>query len=58
MKKHGLELEVEFNKTTATQLNYWVKGIFGYNENRIISKTTRRTLPNIRRKQENHWEPS
>lgn len=38
MKKHGLEVEVEFNKTTATQLNYWVKGIFGFNENRIIFK--------------------
>ncbi|HWS01688.1 MAG TPA: SusC/RagA family TonB-linked outer membrane protein, partial [Prolixibacteraceae bacterium] len=38
MKKHGLEVEVDFNKTTATQLNYWIKGIFGYNENRIIFK--------------------
>ena len=38
MKKQGFEVEVEFNKTTATQLNYWVKGIFGYNENRIIFK--------------------
>jgi TonB-linked SusC/RagA family outer membrane protein len=38
MKKHGLEVEMEFNKTTATQLNYWVKGIFGWNENRIIFK--------------------
>jgi len=38
MKKQGFEIEVEFNKTTATQLNYWVKGIFGYNENRIIFK--------------------
>ena len=38
LKKHGLELEIEYNKTTATQFNYWVKGIFGYNENRIIFK--------------------
>ena len=38
LKKHGIEIEVEFNKTTATDLNYWVKGIFGYNENRIIYK--------------------
>jgi len=38
LKKQGFEVEVEFNKTTATQLNYWVKGIFGYNENRIIFK--------------------
>lgn len=38
MKKHGIEVEVEFNKTTATKLQYWVKGIFGYNDNRIIFK--------------------
>jgi TonB-linked SusC/RagA family outer membrane protein len=38
LKKQGLELEVEFNKTTRNKLNYFVKGIFGYNENRIIFK--------------------
>jgi len=38
LKKHGLELEVEYNHTTPTKLNYWAKGIFGYNENRIIFK--------------------
>jgi len=38
LKKHGFEVELEFNKTTASQLNYWVKGIFGFNENRIIYK--------------------
>ena len=38
LKKHGLELEVEYNKTTATHFNYWVKGLFGYNENRILYK--------------------
>ena len=38
LKKHGLELEIEYNRTTASTLNYWIKGIFGYNENRIIFK--------------------
>lgn len=38
MKKQGFELEIEYNKTTPANLNYWVKGIFGYNENRIIFK--------------------
>lgn len=38
MKKHGFEVEIEFNKTTSTNLNYFVKGIFGFNENRVISK--------------------
>lgn len=38
LKKHGVEVEMEFNKTTASQLNYFVKGIVGFNENRIIFK--------------------
>ena len=38
LKKHGVEVEIEYNKTTATHLNYWVKGIFGFNENRILYK--------------------
>lgn len=38
LKKHGIEIEAEFNKTTASKLNYYIKGIFGFNENRIISK--------------------
>ena len=38
LKKHGIEVEAEFNKTTASKLNYFVKGIFGFNENRVIYK--------------------
>jgi len=36
LKKHGLEVEVEFNKTTANNLNYFIKGNIGINENRIL----------------------
>ncbi len=38
IKKQGFEVELEFNKTTSSQLNYFVKGLFGFNENRIIFK--------------------
>ncbi len=38
MKKHGIEVEAEFKKTTSSGLTYNVKGIFGFNENRIIYK--------------------
>ena len=38
LKKHGIEVEAEFNKTTANNLNYFFKGIFGFNENRVIFK--------------------
>ncbi len=37
-KKHGFEVEAKFNKTTPSGLNYYVSGIFGFNENRIIFK--------------------
>jgi TonB-linked SusC/RagA family outer membrane protein len=38
LKKHGIELELEYRNNTAAGLNYFVKGIFGFNENRIIFK--------------------
>ena len=38
VKKHGIELELEINKTLASGLNYYVKGILGFNENRVIYK--------------------
>jgi len=38
MEKHGVEVEVEYKKTSTSGLNYNIKGIFGFNENRIIYK--------------------
>jgi TonB-linked SusC/RagA family outer membrane protein len=38
MKKHGLEIEAEFRNTTATGVYYFVKGLMGANENRIVFK--------------------
>lgn len=38
MKKHGIEVEAEYNKTTSRGLNYNIRGVFGFNENRIIFK--------------------
>lgn len=38
LKKHGIEIEAEYNKTTKSGLNYFVKGLFGFNENRIVNK--------------------
>lgn len=36
MKKHGYEVEVEYNNTTASKINYFVKANIGFNENRIV----------------------
>ncbi|WP_426293589.1 SusC/RagA family TonB-linked outer membrane protein [Dyadobacter endophyticus] len=38
LKKHGIELEAEYRNNTASGLNYFVKGLFGFNENRILFK--------------------
>lgn len=38
LKKHGVEVELEFNKTTAYGMNYYLKGVFAYNDNRILFK--------------------
>lgn len=38
MKKHGIEIETEFNKTTASGLQYNFRGVFGFNENRVVFK--------------------
>lgn len=38
LKKHGIEIEAMYNKTTSKNFNYFIKGLFGFNENRIINK--------------------
>jgi TonB-linked SusC/RagA family outer membrane protein len=36
LKKHGIEVEAEFNKLVNKNLNYFIKGIFGFSENRVL----------------------
>lgn len=36
LKKHGIEIEAEFRKNVSNNFTYFLKGIFGFNENRII----------------------
>lgn len=38
LKKHGWEVEVEFNKTLPNKLYYYLKGIVSFTENRILFK--------------------
>jgi TonB-linked SusC/RagA family outer membrane protein len=37
-KKHGIEIEAQFNKTTPSGLTYFISGNFGFNENRVVFK--------------------
>lgn len=38
MKKHGIEIEAEYNKTTTYGLTYNFRGVFGYSDNRVVFK--------------------
>lgn len=38
VKKHGIEVEAEFRKSPTPNFEYFVRGIFGFNENRVIFK--------------------
>lgn len=38
VKKHGIEVEIGYTKQVNDNLNYFLKGIMGYNENRVIFK--------------------
>lgn len=49
LKKHGFEVEVEFNRTTARDFNYYIRGIFGFNENRIVFRDDLLYSPDYRK---------
>lgn len=38
LKKHGIEIEAEYNKNVSRDFNYYAKVLFGFNENRITNK--------------------
>ena len=38
VKKHGIEVEIGWNKSVNNDFNYFFKGIMGYNENRVVFK--------------------
>jgi TonB-linked SusC/RagA family outer membrane protein len=45
MKKHGFDLDVDYRRTLNENLSFFVKGIFGFNENRIIYKDDPKYAP-------------
>jgi TonB-linked SusC/RagA family outer membrane protein len=38
VKKHGIEAEMEFRKSPTPNFEYFLRGVFGWNENRVIFK--------------------
>lgn len=49
LKKHGFEIEAEFNRTTNYKLNYYLKGMVGFNENRIVYRDDLTYAPDYRK---------
>lgn len=45
MKKHGFDLDIEYKKSLSKDLSFYLKGIFGFNENRIVYKDDPKYAP-------------
>ena len=46
VKKHGIEIETEFRKSLTPDFEFFVRGIFSWNENRVIFKDDPPAFPN------------
>ena len=51
MKKHGFDLDIEYKRALANDMSYYVKGIFGFNENRIEYKDDPKYAPEYAKEQ-------
>lgn len=49
LKKHGFEIETEFNRTTGYGLNYSARAMLGFSENRIIFRDDLKYAPDYRK---------
>ncbi len=45
VKKHGIEFELEFRRSPSPNFDYFVRGVFGWNENRVIFKDDPEAYP-------------
>ncbi len=45
VKKHGIDIDIEFRKKFGKDFNYFAKVIFGFNENRVIFKDDPSSYP-------------
>lgn len=49
MKKHGIEIEVGFDKRTTSKIHYYINGNIGLSENRILFKDDLTYMPDHRK---------
>jgi len=52
MKKHGYDLDAEYRKSLTNDFSFFVKGIFGFNENRILYKDDPKYAPEYAKEQD------
>jgi TonB-linked SusC/RagA family outer membrane protein len=45
VKKHGIEIETEFRKAVTSNFEFFVRGIFSWNENRVVFKDDPPSFP-------------
>jgi len=45
VKKHGIEVELEYRKSPTRNFEYFLRGVFGWNENRVIFKDDPASYP-------------
>jgi TonB-linked SusC/RagA family outer membrane protein len=45
VKKHGIEIEAEYRNKIGNEFEYFVRGIFGFNENRVIFRDDPASYP-------------
>ncbi|MCL6102276.1 MAG: SusC/RagA family TonB-linked outer membrane protein [Bacteroidetes bacterium] len=51
MKKHGYDLDIEYKKSLTNDFGFFLKGIFGFNENRILYKDDPKYAPEYAKEQ-------
>jgi len=49
VKKHGFEIEAEFRNRSGNNLEYYIRGMFGFNENRVVYKADPPYSPEYRK---------
>ncbi|WP_288738984.1 TonB-dependent receptor [uncultured Coprobacter sp.] len=49
VKRHGFEFELSYYGTIRKKLNYWIKGNYNYNENRITNQDDPLLLPDYQK---------
>jgi TonB-linked SusC/RagA family outer membrane protein len=51
MKKHGFDFDIDYRKSLTNNFSFFLKGVFGFNENRILYKDDPKYAPEYAKEQ-------